>query len=161
MPLVKGAKLVVYNTLRRKPKRPHKLVAAAMHKIKIWEIEFPTESLAESMGFWSRRAIEYRLGLGEEVYDMNSAMSNPKSKIALWFEGGKKECGLEPFKWYIMVNNRIFRRITYRDLGKKNAKSGLHVKRDGKCSIYLEPMKIGKKDKARIMSSLGISLVEG
>ena len=118
----------------------------------VWEMEFPTSSLGEAIGF--------HLGWSNSTYDLEAALSNPKQKIALWFEGSKKQMGLAPFKWYMIVNNRVFKRLTLRDIGNTRAQSGLSVRRDSKSIIYLTPLKFNKKDKLVLMEKIWARMTE-
>lgn len=137
--IAKRANIVSYAALRHKLVRPRTdIVNMVSLGTDIWEMGFDTS-------------------LSDAIF-CGAHLANPKRKLAIWFEGGSQACGIETWKWYFVVNNRLFRRITYKDIGK-HARSGLIVKRDGLLLLYLTPMKIRKGDKKRIMNSVRHLLV--
>lgn len=137
MGLIKCAKIITYSALRTKLKRPYGEVVLYMArtKSKVWEMEFPH-------------------GITPNPYGKITSQFDPKSKVAILFEGGSNCCGLKSLKWYVIVGNRLFERLNYRDVGIKGKMSGLKTIRDGKAIIYLRPMKINKEDKIKIETSI-------
>lgn len=134
--LIQNTKIVVYKALRQKMKRPHQRVVEFMKsnpKTKIWDIEFEGKYL------------------GDACFRNDHDLANPKSKLAILFISSTGQCGLRPGAWYVMVNNRLFKRVTYGDIGKKGTRSGLVTTRDGNVIMYLSPIKISKEDKSKMM----------
>lgn len=149
MGLISCARIVIYDALRTKLKRPHRRVAdhielqQALNKPhdQIWEIEFPTALLPNP---WVKTRCE--------------GLFNPKTKVATLFEGGMECCGLKPQRWYVMVEDTIFERLNYRDLGIRAA-SGLKAIRDNKAIIYLRHLKVSEENKNKIETSVAQMLI--
>jgi len=160
MPLIRDAKLLAYLALRKNPTFKLNKAKARGKMAKFlkenpefdaWEMQFPTQSLGLSC---------FSEHYDGSKYNITEAMANPKAKIAMWFLGREKAYGIVPGKWYMMVNNRVFCRLSYKDIGVSGAVSGLKSTRDGKAVIYLTPMKINRKDKEKIMEAVSLQLTK-
>ena len=151
--LTKGAKLLAYSALRRKLTRPPRKMKKFIEENKevdVWEMEFPTESLGLSCFSEDHPKCKY---------NVVEVLNNPKTKVTIWFSGGQKLCGVIPGKWHLIVNNRLFQRLSYRDIGVIGAVSGLKAVRNKKSIIYLVPIKVSKNDKEKIMDSVSEQLI--
>lgn len=112
---------------------PHRLIRSYMlnpnHK-DVWEIIYAGRNLLETN------------------------ISNPKNDIAILFVNRFKKYGLLAHRWYVMIGDRLFQRISLSDIGATGT-SGLKARRNGNTVHYLWSIDhVTDEDKEKIMLSL-------
>jgi hypothetical protein len=65
------------------------------------------------------------------------SVANPDTKICLFFVAGKgaTKCGLRPQRFYVYIDDRLYERVTYTDLGISGRECGLK-RQAGGCLIH-------------------------
>lgn len=124
---IKSLRLTAYKLLTKKLTRPGEDIAEYAKKEKVYELQYHRYSNV-----------------------LTPDLSNPKSKIAILFVSATSACGLSPGKWYFVINNKIYRRITYKDINKK-VTSGLKATRDSNLIYYVTPINSTKEQKKEII----------